>query len=285
MAKMVRGVQAVAAALLVGSLGIAGSAALAQVAPPAPGESPLADAIRAAGVFRGGIVVSPPALLEDPATGELVGPSIVVAKAIAAGLHVEFRPVASTWDVVIAGLQSDSYDIAVAPLFATAKRLEVVDMATYYREGLCYMVSETDTNMAGTTTIDQLNSSDLTFRIVAGTAGGAHIFERFPLAVKSEIQASPGGMAGPESVASGLADIAYIDSGSARLAETRYEGMRIIPPVEECMANPDASVDVGVAMRKGDPVMQAFINQVIQAARPDIDAAMKKYCSPEYLVR
>lgn len=281
----VHGVRTLVAGALLGVLVIAGSAAFAQATPPEKGESPLADAIRAAGEFRGGIVVSPPALLEDPATGELVGPAIVVAKAIADGLGVEFRPVSSTWDVIIAGLQSDSYDVAVAPLFATAKRLEVVDMVTYYKEGLCYVVSATDPKMADITTIDQLNSPDLTFSIVTGTAGAAHIVERFPLAARSEIQATPGGLAGPESVTSGRADIAYIDSSSARLAEMRYQGLRIIPPVDDCMANPDAGFDVGVALRKGDPAMQAFIREVIAEARPDIDAAMKKYASPEYLAR
>lgn len=263
----------------------AGTAALSDVIPPAEGESLLADSIRASGVFRAGIVIAPPALLEDPSTGELVGPSMVVARAIADGLGVELRPVRSTWDTIIAGVQADTYDIAVAPLFATDKRLEVVDMVTYYKEGLCYLVPKNHPVLSMATSIDALNSPDIRMSVVTGTAGEAHVRARFPKAQMIELQATPGGAAGPEAVASGRADAAYIDSTAVRLVLVRFPQMTSIPGADECIANPDAGFDVGVAFRKGDTAMHEYISALIEAVRPEIDAAMAKYTSPGFLIR
>ena len=59
-----------------------------------------------------------------------------IAKSL--GVKVQLNTAAS--DVIIAGLQANQYDLAMAPLFATPRRMEVVNFVNWTSAGQCYVV-------------------------------------------------------------------------------------------------------------------------------------------------
>ncbi len=96
---------------------------------PAPGQSRTIDAIKSRGSIRVGINVALPWLGQSPSTREFFGPAMEIGNEIAKQLGVPLSMSTAASDVIIAGLQANQYDLALAPLFATPRRMEVVDFS------------------------------------------------------------------------------------------------------------------------------------------------------------
>src|SRR3989304_744478 len=107
---------------------------------PAKGKSKTVDRIREMGALRAGIALAPPWLGQDPKTNEYFGAAHEIGQRIAKLLGVELRISPSGWDVIIAGLQGNQFELALAPLFASEKRRQVVDFVNYTESGTCYAV-------------------------------------------------------------------------------------------------------------------------------------------------
>jgi ABC-type amino acid transport substrate-binding protein len=274
-----------AVAGLAAGLMLAGSAAFAQVAPPAPGESPLADSIREAGELRAGTAIGAPGLLLDPGSGELIGPAVIVGEAIAEALGVEFTLVESNWDTIIAGLQANRYDIALAPMLVTPARLEVMDFASYYNDGICYSVLRDNPKTADITTPEELNREDINWTTVTGSSPEQFLPTKFDLPNFRSIQIPPGGSTATDEVLAGRADVVTQNATQARIIEARFPEIRIIPPAEECVLNPDFEVPVGMGILRGDPAMIDFMNAVVESRAAEIEEALLLYTSPEFAIR
>ena len=264
---------------------VALSAGAADVAVPAEGESPAIDRIRAAGEFRGGTAIGAPGLLQDPATGELIGPAMIIGAAIAEHLGVEFVPVESNWDVIIAGLQSNRYEVAIAPLLTTPKRLKVVDIIPYYNDGLCYAVRKDNEKMSDITTKEQLNDPSVNWSTVTGSAAEEWIRKHFGNANLRSVQPAAGAGAAIQEVVSGRADVVSQNSSQVQVTLARFPELRFIPPKDECLKNPDSQVPVGMAVLKGDAALVEFMNAVVASLETEIDEAIAKYTSPEFMIR
>src|SRR5262249_15205046 len=108
-------IRAQAAGLLL-AVGLVISPASAAVDAPAPGTSPTVDRIREQKALRAGVGIGLPWLGQNPKTSEYFGPAYELGQRVAKVLAVELRPVSSTWDVIIAGLQSNRTDLIIAAL-------------------------------------------------------------------------------------------------------------------------------------------------------------------------
>lgn len=67
--------------------------------------------IQKAGVLRVGMAEDPPTISQDK-NGQWQGPYTVVAAALASGLNVKVEYVETSWANIVAGIQSDKYDLA-----------------------------------------------------------------------------------------------------------------------------------------------------------------------------
>ncbi|MGH2615527.1 MAG: transporter substrate-binding domain-containing protein, partial [Thermomicrobiales bacterium] len=92
----------------------ASDAAQVAIEVPAAGESPTVDKIMQNGTLRAGVAIAAPWLLQDPTTMEYYGPAADVIERIGEELGVPVEYVDSGWDVLIAGLQSDKFDLTAA---------------------------------------------------------------------------------------------------------------------------------------------------------------------------
>jgi ABC-type amino acid transport substrate-binding protein len=266
------------------TLGLSKHASSADIQIPAKGQSPAIDSIRGAGEFRGGISTGAPGLLIDPATGAYVGPGIMIGKKIAEVLGVRFVGVDTDWPVMIAGLQANRYNVAIAPVMSNPQRLQVVDIVPYYVDGLCFSVRKDNPKMANITRVEQLDDPTINFTTATGSAGEAYIKKTFTKANIRSVQIATGATA-TEEVLSRRADVVSQNSSQAKVVLFRNPDLRLIPDVEECMRNPHAQVPVGMAVLKGDPVFTKFLTDVVNSMEKEIAAAVQKYSSPEFMIR
>ena len=248
---------------------------------PAAGESPTIDKIRANGTLRAGVAVTPPWLLQDPSTKEYYGPTIDIIERIGAELGVPVEYVDSGWDVLIAGLQSDKFDLTAAPMFATPERMKVIDFVNYTEAGTCYFAKKDNEKV---NSLEDLNNSDVTIVTFTGTGTEEGIRVKYPEATINSIVQPPGGQPPLEDVLSGRADVGPFDSPLAIFLSQQYPDLKIIPQDPEyCIANADIPFPIGMGFNKNDPAFAAFLQSVVDAMREDTEAAIIEYSDPKYM--
>jgi polar amino acid transport system substrate-binding protein len=252
----------------------------ADIRVPAPGESATVDRIRSSGVLRAGTVLSPPGLIEDPRTGKLVGVAVGLTEEIARLLGVKIEYISANWDTIIPGLLANKYDLAIAGLFATKARLQVVDIAPYRYAGKCYFVLKDNPKVNSLADIDK---PEVTFVLFIGTADVTFIKEKYPKARTYEIQTPVGVPLAVEDVMAKRADIAPFDSPLVFWFAQTYPQFKIIPEPKTCATSPDVPGPIGMAYPKGDEALGAFLKAVIASLRAKIDLDTITFTQPNFI--
>ncbi len=248
---------------------------------PAPGESPVVDQIRAQGELRAGIAIAVPWLGQDPSNSEYFGPGAEIGARIAELLGVKLTMVPSGWDVIIAGLQGNQFEVALAPLFATEKRKAVVDFVNYTFAGTCYAVRKDNDKV---NELDDMNQASVTIGTWTGTGTEHGIVAKYTDATIDSIVQQVGGAHRTEDVLIGRIDAAPFDAPLAFVIAAKYGDIKIVPGGPEfCVNNSDIPFPIGMAFNKEQPVFAAFLADVVADMQGDIDAAIVKYSAPEYM--
>lgn len=255
--------------------------AAASVEVPARGQSPAIDKIKASGTLRAGIAVAPPWLAQDPKTSQYFGPAISIGTRAAELLGVKLQIIPSGWDTIIAGLQAQQFDVALAPLFATPQRRAVVDFVNYTEGGTCYAVRKDDARI---TDLSDLNSPSVVIGTFTGTGTETAIKAKYPKARINSVAQGPGGGTRVIEVITKRIDVAPFDSPLAVVLQDKYREIRVIPrSAEYCIEHPDIPIPIGLAFNKGDPALARFLQAVVTSMQSEINAEIVKYSTPRFL--
>lgn len=242
-------------------------------------QSPLNQRIWEAGKLRAGVALFLPFVGQNPSTNEYFGTGIEIGKRLAEKLGVELELVPQDWGVIVAGIQSGQIDIAIAGLYTTPVRLQVVDMYPYATMGTCWFALASNDKV---NTLTDLNSPDV---IMAQQEGGGTFQvsrEKYPLAQQlTRLAGSGAEFANVTEVLGRLADVAPFDSVMAPVVRTDYPQAKIIPP--DCPNSTDFTAGISVAYPKGDQGFHQIIQEVIAENRDEIEANLVKFSSIEYL--
>ena len=107
------------------------------------GENP----VKAAGVLRVGTEgVYSPFSYHDPATNELVGYDVDVAKAVAGKLGVRVEFVETPWDSIFAALEANRFDVVANEVTINPERKAKYDLSESYSVGEGVIVTRADDN-------------------------------------------------------------------------------------------------------------------------------------------
>jgi polar amino acid transport system substrate-binding protein len=249
---------------------------------PPPGQSPTIDRIKSSGVLRAGINVALPWLGQNPDTREFFGPSLDIGKQIADQLGVKLELTTSASDVIIAGLQANQFDLAIAPLFATEKRRAVVDFVNYTSAGQCYAVLKENNKI---NTLADLDKPSVVLGTWTGSGSEQAIKAKYKNVTINSVVMAVGGANRMEEVLAHRIDAATLDSARAHLVEHQFPQLKIIPGgADECIRNPDVPTPIGMALAKGDPALQRFLKAIVVEMQPQINASIAKYSSLEYML-
>ena len=271
-----------ALAVVLAGGGVLAGGAWAAVDAPARGKSRTLDQIREQRVLRAGIGIALPWLGQNPKTNQYFGPAVELGERIARILGVKLEMLPATWDVIIAGLQANKYDLLLAPLFATEKRRQVVDFVNWTEAGTFYAVLK-DNNKVNTP--EDLDQPTVTTAVWKGT-GTEHAFvAKYKKAKVDSIVMPVTGANRLEDVLARRVDAATLDSPRAHLVVHQYPQMKIIPGgPDNCIKDPDIPIPIGMAFNYGDPELKKFLEAVVADAKEDIRASLQKHSQLEYML-
>jgi ABC-type amino acid transport substrate-binding protein len=129
-------------------------------------ESGLAK-IKAAGVLRVGIAVDPPFTYQEPnGDWKSFNPELVRKLGEYIGVKIEFVP--TSWTTIVAGLQTDKYDIIGASINATPERQQVIDFTTPYSyTGTSFLIRKD--NSKNLKSMNDMNKAEVIVTFVTGS--------------------------------------------------------------------------------------------------------------------
>lgn len=212
------------------------------------------------GVFKVGMAESPPWQAPHPSTSVYEGFNVDLAQRAADLMGVKLEVVPATWSTLIPGLTAKQYDAVFANLFATPKRALVVNFTEPYSTYGFHIVVNAGSSLKS---IDDLNSSSVTFVGMAGTVEESYPKELYPNAnvkgiATNDIAAWIG------EVASGQADAAFLDPGTMRILTTKNPALGEKLRVLNDESNLVKPVGLAYAVRPEDTHMLQFLNTFIK---------------------
>ena len=241
-------------------------------------DSPVLKSIQANGSLRVGVAVALPWLGQDPQTNKYFGPATLIAEEMAKRLNVKVTYVPEQFDTVIAAIQANKIDLAIAPLYATTKRLAVVSMTNWSVGGWCYLALKSNSKV---NSLADLNSPNVTFANFEGTGPLEATKNKYPNAKQLVRAPAPGEIVDFVDVRAGKADIAVFDNPLANVYKEDNPDLKIIP--NDCLTNPDMPTPVAVAYQKNDGGLKQFVDKLVSDIKPQLDASFVQYSDPKYL--
>jgi polar amino acid transport system substrate-binding protein len=249
---------------------------------PAKGQSRTVDRIRESGTMRVGINVALPWLGQNPQTREFFGPAMEIGETISKALGVKMALTTAASDVLVAGLQANQYDLALAPLFATPRRMEVVDFVNWTEAGQCYAALKDNAKVNSLADID---NPAVTLGTWTGSGSEQAIRAKYAKVTINSVVMAVGGANRMDEVLAKRIDLATLDSARAHLVAHQFPQLKIIPGgPENCIKNPDVPTPIGMAFAKGDPAFAKFLADVVNESKPAIEASLAKHSSLDFML-
>lgn len=242
-------------------------------------ESALIDRIKKAGVLKAGVAIALPFVGQDPKTNEFFGTGVDIANWMATELGVKLEIIPQDWHVVVAAIQADQIDVAVAGLFATPERLKVVNMTNYLNFGICYAALKSNNKV---NTLEDLNKPDVVF--IQHEGGGTYQItsKKYDKATHKARLPAPGEQVPWAEMLSGEADVVPFDPPLVQAVNKEMPQVKVIPA--DCgMENSDLPSPVAFAYRKDDPGFQQYAEDFVKRHTDDLKASLLKYSAPEYV--
>ncbi|PWC18481.1 transporter substrate-binding domain-containing protein [Brenneria corticis] len=150
-----------------------GAALLLPQLPAQAAEQGFWQRVQSAGVLRCGAATAPPYVMRDAKTGAYSGYFAELCRDFGEKvLKVKVRFVDASWDTMVAGLQSDKWDLAMA-LNQTPERALAVAFSTAATDyQISFLINKDNPKLreAGDTLADY-DRQDVTFVVMSGTAG------------------------------------------------------------------------------------------------------------------
>jgi polar amino acid transport system substrate-binding protein len=196
---------------------------------PLQAQEKLWEKVQSEGELRVGAAVAAPHAIRDPKTGEWSGVAIDVLRKFAETLDVELKVVDTTWDNIIAGMQSKKWDIAVA-LNRTPRRALAINYSApywFYQISLVYNRNNEKIE-SGWKSLADFDQDGVTIAVMSGTAQDHSIT---PLIQNATIARLPDFDASRMAVISNRADVLADDAdGNMLFAESNPEWSATIIP-------------------------------------------------------
>ena len=244
--------------------------------------SPTIQKIKKLGVLRVGVAIAAPTAFKDPQTGKLDGIVVQVGQEAAKRLGVKFEASETGWDTIIAGLQADKYDVALAGLFKTPQRDKVIDFVIVGEEGIAFLVRKDNDAIK---TAEDLDKPGVTIATVTGSGSEQMIKVHFrKSAIKSILSPTGGSGAPPEEVVTGRVDAAQFDAVLTQAYLQRFPDLKVVPA--DAFEKPLFPTPIGIGVRKDDRQFGDFLASVVADLQGKglIQSWRAKWSKPELLL-
>ncbi len=211
-------------------------------------------------VVRVGAAAGPPFMILDSSTGQWTSFSADLARKFGTYAHVKIQFVPTSFTTIVAGLQSNKYDM-IQPINATAERKQAVDFTNgVSAAGAMFFVPPGSKYKK----LSDLNNSSVTIATITGSAEETATKQLLPNAtLRSLPNASVATLA--TEVTSGRSS-AMVDSSYLAPAVKNQFALSSIPNYS---SNPNGidPVQIAFAVRKGDSTLLTALNKFIAAEK------------------
>ena len=216
------------------------------------------EQIKSRGTMRIGLSVFVPWAMPNK-DGKLIGFEVDVAQKLAQDTGVELELVPTAWDGMLPALLGGKFDFIIGGLTITPKRALTINFSNPYDHSdlLAVVNKKLAPNI---TSLDQLNTPEITFASRRGALSPAIIPQMFPKA--KQIQFDDENTQNQELI-NGNVTASLLSTPTPALLIERYpDTVRIIEKSVQ------TSYD-GIGVRKGDPDTLAYLNSWITVRQAD----------------
>lgn len=212
------------------------------------------ETIKERGVIKIGLSLFKPWSMRD-LNGELIGFELDVGRQLAEDMGVEVEFVPTSWDGIIPALVSGNFDTIISGMTVTPQRNLTVNFTVPYAySGMTILAN---TAMTEGFTLEDYNSSDVTFAARRGATPATVIADMFPEATLLLFDEDG---AATQEVLNGNAHATMASEPTPSSEARRYPDVLSVPFNQAFQAGGE-----GFAIRKGDPDALAFFNSWITA--------------------
>jgi polar amino acid transport system substrate-binding protein len=229
-----------------------------------PAASSTSGALPANSVIRVGAAAGPPFMILDSSTGQWTSFSADLARKFGTYAHVKIEFVPTSFTTIVAGLQSNKYDM-IQPINATAERKQAVDFTNgVSAAGAMFFVPSNSAYKK----LSDMNKSSVTIATITGSAEETATKQLLPNAtLRSLPNASVATLA--TEVTSGRSN-AMVDSSYLAPAIKNQFALSSIPNYASTPNGLDP-VQIAFAVRKGDTTLLKALNKFIAAEKANGD--------------
>ncbi|MBP5492037.1 MAG: basic amino acid ABC transporter substrate-binding protein [Clostridiales bacterium] len=197
---------------------------------------------------------------------KIVGIDAEIAEAVAKKLGLELEIQDVEFDSIIAGVQSNKYDIGMAGMTVTEERKQAVNFSSTYATGIQAIIVAEDSPI---TDIDTMIGGDYKVGVQTGTTGDIYITDE--VGDERVVRFSKGNDA-VLALSTGKVDAVVIDNEPAKSFVAANEGLKILE-------TPYAVEDYAMCINKNNTELLNEINKALAELTEDgtIAAIIEKY--------
>ena len=245
----------VGALISIGMMVGATNVALADSARQSLSSDSALEQIKKRGTLRIGLSTFVPWAMRDK-KGDLIGFEIEVGKRVAADMGVEVEHIPTAWDGIIPALLAGKFDVIISGMSITMKRNLTVNFThPYANTGYILVASTAMAQKKGLKTLEDYNSSDITFATRRASTGAIAAQKNFP---KAKLIYFDDGTMGIQEAANGKVDATTSTPPKAAYDIEKRPGKLFV--VDETLMSPTREA---FAVRKGDPDILNWFNNWI----------------------
>lgn len=230
--------------------------------------------VKTSGVLRCGVAASPPYVMRDPKTGDYSGIFPDLCRSFAKDvLKVKPEFVDTNWDNIVAGLQSEKWDISLSLNDTPERRKAISFTAPAIDYSVTFAYNKNNPKIpAGSNKVEDIDKPNITVIVLSGTAADKAVS---PILKNAKIMRLPGFDETRLALMSKRGDVLADDNMSNMLLESAHKDwVNILVP------NPLlAKQGIAIGIRKDTPVQDiGVLNKFIQEQRTsgEVDKLIKE---------
>jgi len=220
--------------------------------------SPRLQQIKDSGQLVIGTALTAPFEFHDQQTGELKGLDVDLANTLADRIGVPIVWKEMAFADLIPALQEGKVDMAIAGMYITDKRKELVDMSDGYVDTGLVAVSQTTTTSFATT-------QDMAGKIVCvktGSTGAVYAENLISAGVALKIQEYTDTVGSLEDLSKGFCDAVLNDKINSIEYMKTHPDLKVASEVLQ-------AAQFGMAVKKGETELLSFLNSTVQTMKTD----------------
>lgn len=215
------------------------------------------DAVKKAGKLRIAVDTTYPPMEFESVDGKIIGLDVDLARELAKVLKVEAEFIVMPWDGILAGLQSNRYDIIMSSMNITKEREVQVDFVPYITMGQVFVVKKsakpvvTEKDLTGRTVAVQVDTTSFT---------AVEDIKKSGVKIK-DIKTFPGATETFSSLKANQADVIVTDEAVGKY----YTGL----DAKTFMVSGNAikPEPIGIAVKKSDKKLHAALMEAVKTIK------------------